>query len=176
MKAIRNFRIAIARKISSGIHRVIKFSQNEEYQIFRRKYDISESSKFNGDGIKLYGGGEIVIGDHTYIGQFSFLQSAEGYKIEIGRNCAISHNVKIYTTSYVSDQDFNQVERKTHNSNVKIGDGVWIGVNVLINPGITIGANAIIGANSVVTKDIPAFAIAGGVPARVIRLKEISGA
>ena len=159
-----------------AIRKLNRLVQTEIYDSYRQKYKIADDFKFNGEGIKLYGDGEIIAGANSYIGQFSFLQSAKGCKIEIGRNCAISHNVKIYTSSYISDQDFVQVERDLHYGNVLIGDGVWIGVNVLVNPGITIGNNAIIGANSVVTKDIPPLAIAGGVPAHIIRFKSLGGA
>ncbi|HSZ71441.1 MAG TPA: DapH/DapD/GlmU-related protein, partial [Cytophagaceae bacterium] len=53
-----------------------------------------------------------------------------------------------------------------------IGDYVWIGANVFINPGVTIGDNAVIGANSILTQDVPANAIVGGVPAKLIRNKK----
>ena len=53
-----------------------------------------------------------------------------------------------------------------------IGDGVWIGANAFINPGIRIGSNTVIGANSVVTKNLEANSIYGGVPAKLIRQKD----
>lgn len=52
---------------------------------------------------------------------------------------------------------------------VEIGKNVWIGENVAIMPGVKIGDNAVIGANSVITKDIPPFSVAAGVPARIIK-------
>ena len=52
---------------------------------------------------------------------------------------------------------------------IRIGRGSWIGQNVVIMPGVSIGAHAIVGANSVVTRDVPAQAIAVGAPARVVR-------
>ena len=52
-----------------------------------------------------------------------------------------------------------------------IGDDVWIGTNVIILPGVNIGSHCIIGAGSVVTKDVPDYAIVGGVPAKVIRYR-----
>ena len=55
---------------------------------------------------------------------------------------------------------------------VKIEDGAWIGGGAIILPGVTIGRNAVIGAGAVVTKDIPANAVAVGSPARVIRYQE----
>ncbi len=52
---------------------------------------------------------------------------------------------------------------------VTIGDNVWFGANVVVTSGVTIGRRSVIGANSVVTEDVPAFSIAAGSPARVIK-------
>ena len=52
---------------------------------------------------------------------------------------------------------------------VVIGNNVWLGNNVCVMPGVTIGDGAIIGANSVVTHDIPAFSVAAGIPAKVVK-------
>ena len=73
----------------------------------------------------------------------------------------------------VPDQDFTQRPLKKKNGDVVIGNGVWIGANVFINPGIVIGDNSIIGANSVVTKDIDSYAIYAGVPAKLLRFKNV---
>jgi maltose O-acetyltransferase len=62
--------------------------------------------------------------------------------------------------------------KKYRRGNVKIGDYVWIGYGAFIGPCVTIGENAIVGANAVVTKDIPNFAIAGGVPAQILKYKD----
>jgi acetyltransferase-like isoleucine patch superfamily enzyme len=53
-----------------------------------------------------------------------------------------------------------------------VGDNVWAGANVVITSGVTIGERCVIGANSVVTRDIPAFSVAAGSPARVLRRVE----
>lgn len=143
-----------------------------EYKKFRSKYSIHKSFKFNGDGIIFYGDGELVILANSYIGHGSSIQIEKGCKVNIGRNCSISHNVRIYTSSNLPDQDFLLESPKLKkNGNVEIGDGCWIGANVFINPGVKIGSNSVVGANSVVTKDIPDNHIAGGVPARILRSK-----
>lgn len=153
----------------------MKESQREKYFTFRRMYpDIDPSFRFNGDNIHFYGHGKLSIGKNSYIGGNSTLQLTKSYSISIGANCRISHNVRMYTSSALPDQDFNYYDNLLKRSgDIKIGNAVWIGVNVLINPGVTIGDNSIVGANSVVSKDVEPNAIVGGVPARLIRFKKL---
>lgn len=140
--------------------------------IFSEKYKIASSFKFNGIYINFYGDGEILCGNDSYIGNYSSIQAEKGNKVIIGDNCAISHNVRMYTSTYVADQDFtNNKKRDVRRGDVIIGNGVWIGANVIINPGVNIGNNTVIGANSVVTKDMPNNSICGGVPCKIIKEK-----
>jgi maltose O-acetyltransferase len=148
-------------------------SQKRSYDSFREKYDLSIEFRFNGDNILLYGDGDINCGCNSYIGELSTIQSHQNCKVIIGKNCSISHNVRIYTQSNIADQDFS-LTQNTKTGNVIIEDNVWIGANVFINPGVVIGNNSIIGANSVVTKDILPYTINGGVPAKIIRKKNLN--
>ncbi|MCE7863990.1 MAG: acyltransferase [Bacteroidetes bacterium CHB5] len=153
--------------------RIKKASQKYKYVRFREIYSISESFRFNGEGIQLYGDGKIIMDDYSYLGSFSSVQAVMNHEVSIGKYCAISHNVRIYTSTYVADQNFATLHKLTKSGSVKIGDGVWIGANVVINPGVVIGDNSVIGANSVVTKNVDANSIVAGVPATFIRRKKV---
>jgi len=141
------------------------------YSVFIYKYKINNTFRFNGSNILFYGDGEIAIGDNSYIGELSTIQAVKGCKVKIGKNCQISHNVRIYTETDISDQDFSLEGRLTKKGSVIIGDFVWIGTNVLIAPDVVIGDNSIIGANSVVTKNVAVNTIVGGVSAHFIKKK-----
>ena len=102
----------------------------------------------------MYGNGEIFLGDNSYIGNRSSIQSLKGCKVIIGNNCSISHNVRIYTANR---DPLDIINNKTvvnfKYGNVIIGNNVWIGSNVFINQGVKIGNNCVVGANAVLTKD-----------------------
>lgn len=157
----------------SVFRRLKKIDQQLIYEQYRKKYNIHPDFKFNGPSILFYGKGKINCGSGSYIGTCSTIEANENCVVEIASGCAISHNVRMYTTSYDPDQDFSNPNRFVKTGNIIIQDNVWIGVNVLINPGVTIGYNSVIGANSVVTKNIEPNSICGGVPAKLIKYKSI---
>lgn len=167
--------MGIIKKIMAKIFSLFKESHQQNiYDSYRSRYIIDSSFHFNGEGVLMYGGGKISLGKNSYIGRFSLLQSSEGCEISIGKNCSIGPFFSIWTQSSEVDCDYKLKDQiKPKLGNVIIKDAVWIGVNVLISPGVTIGANAIVGANSVVTKDVPDNAIVGGIPAKILRYKNI---
>lgn len=151
-----------------------EYYYQRRYEVYKEHYNITSNFGFNGTDIRLYGNGSIELGNNSYIGSLSTIQADKTAKVVIGKNCQISHNVRIYTTSTDPDQDFTKPKVKPSKiGDVIIGNGVWIGANVFINPSITIGDNSVIGANSVITKDIVANSIVGGVPAKLIRMKTV---
>lgn len=124
------------------------------------------------EGETLNNNPQILIGSNVSIMSDCHISCIN--KVEIGSGCLFGANV------YVSDNFHGNsrgdelyiapVKRELYcKGPVVIGKNVWIGRNVCIMPGVTIGEGAIIGANSVVTHDVPAFTVAAGVPARVIR-------
>ncbi|HGD3331680.1 TPA: maltose O-acetyltransferase [Enterobacter hormaechei] len=89
--------------------------------------------------------------------------------VRIGDNCMLAPGVHIYTATHPLDA----TERNSgleYGKPVTIGDNVWIGGRAIINPGVTIGDNAVIASGAVVTKDVPANAVVGGNPAKIIKM------
>jgi acetyltransferase-like isoleucine patch superfamily enzyme len=110
----------------------------------------------------------LYIGDGTSIQPYVHIAAAG--KMEIGRHVLMGSRVFITDHDHVFDDPQIAVsEQALVVAPVHIGDFVWLGENVVVLKGVTIGHHAVVGANSVVTRDVPPFAVAAGVPARVIR-------
>ena len=109
-------------------------------------------------------GKNITIGKDVFINSGCHFQDQGG--IEIGDGALIGHNVVLATINH----DLNPKEnRKNHYAPIRIGAHVWIGSNATILPGVTIGDYAVVAAGAVVTRDVPAMTVVGGVPAGVLR-------
>lgn len=111
-------------------------------------------------------GYNIEIGDN-FFANYNFVVLDVG-KVRIGDNVQIAPNVSLYTAGHPLHPD-SRNSGYEYGIDITIGNSVWIGGNVCVMPGVTIGDNAVIGAGAVVTKDIPANAIAVGNPAKVVR-------
>jgi acetyltransferase-like isoleucine patch superfamily enzyme len=114
--------------------------------------------------------GEVSIGAKTVLGQECTISAYR--HISIGRECVVADRVMLIDF----DHGMVEVERPIrlqgiYKRDVHVGNNVWIGYGACILRGVTVGDNAVIGTNSVVTGDVPANAVVGGVPARVIRMR-----
>lgn len=108
----------------------------------------------------------IRIGQDTIVGDHAFMDGRA--PLSIGNHVDIASSVMIYNSEHnINEEGFAVIEKVTVGP-VVIGDYVFIGPRVIILPGVKIGKGAVIGAGAVVTKDVPDFAIAGGVPAKII--------
>ena len=131
--------------------------------------------------------GQVKIGNHSYVGGGTFISRSS---IEIGNNVTIAWGGTFYDhdshsldymkrrkdiaeelndirhgRNFIANKDWNDVNTKP----IKICDDAWIGMNVIILKGVTIGEGAIVGAGSVVTKDVPAWTVVAGNPAKVVK-------
>lgn len=116
--------------------------------------------------------GNLEIGARTIFGHHCTLGVVDS--LVIGPDCLIAEMVAIRDHDHRFDGplDVPIREQGTASAPVRIGRNVWLAGKVTVLKGVTIGDNAVIGASAVVTKDIPANAVAVGIPARVIRSRE----
>jgi acetyltransferase-like isoleucine patch superfamily enzyme len=126
-----------------------------------------------GDGTKIRcHEGEVEIGEKTVMGQECTISAYQ--RVRIGDECVIADRAMFIDF----DHGVVEVERPIrlqgiYKRDVEVGNNVWIGYGACILRGVSVGDNSVIGTNSVVTKDIPANAVVGGIPARVIRMREV---
>ncbi len=158
-----------------------------KFKFFRAKFYFSSkirNSSFSKNVI-ISSGCEIV---NSNIGEFSYISAnTKIINTEIGKFCSIASGVKInlpkhptvnfisthpffYSSSYKKFNNINETKFQEF-LNVKVGNDVWIGENVVILSGINIGNGSIIAAGSIVTKDVDNYAIVGGAPAKIIRMR-----
>lgn len=142
-----------------------------------RNCNIDKTSKI-GTGSNCIG---VTMGRYSYMGKNNSVTNTEiGSFCSIASYCAIgggAHDLSAISTSPVFQDGRNvfgvnlgHLKSKLNNK-VIIGNDVWIGEKVFIHDGITVGNGAVIGAHSVVTHDVPDYAIVVGAPARVIRYR-----
>ena len=120
------------------------------------------------------------VGPHTYVGGGTELRAFEG-NITVGDYCSIGDFVLVFgggehdatrVSTYPFDVKMGVGTRSSFSrGDVVIGSDVWIGSHAIILPGVTIGHGAVIGAGAVVSRDIPPYAVAVGVPARVVKYR-----
>lgn len=132
---------------------------------------MDENSVLECHGFSFMYGADIILfkGSRLELGKGSFINSDCKIRchkeITIGEGCAISHDFT------VMDSDAHELDGNRNTNPVHIGNHVWIGTRVTILNGVNVGDGAVIAAGSLVTKDVPAGSLVGGVPAKVIKEK-----
>lgn len=109
------------------------------------------------------------IGAGTYFGPRAVLGAGGG--ITIGRNVLAGAGVQLLAEDHVVEGVAPISDQGVTRRGITIGDGAWLGNGVIVLDGVSIGEGAVIGAGSVVTRDVPAMAVASGNPARVVRTR-----
>lgn len=117
--------------------------------------------------VELWNPKNIFIGSHVIINQRVFLDG-RGATLTIGDNVDIAQEAMVWTLEH----DVSSLSHETKAASVVIEDHVWVGSRAQILPGVKIGRGAVIAAGAIVTKDVPANEIWGGVPAKRIGIRK----
>lgn len=171
----RNCKLKFKHKIEFG--RTINIGDNVEINGLSKlgikignNVSIHKNTIIECTGVISNLGEGLIIGNNVGIAQNCFLQ-VRG-KVNIGNNVILGPGVSIFSENHnFSDHRKFINEQGVTRKGVIIEDGVWIASGSIILDGIKIGNNSIIAAGSVVNKDVPPFAIVGGVPAKVIKFR-----
>ncbi|AGS26187.1 acyltransferase [Rhizobium etli] len=135
----------------------------ENAAIFTESLTMGEWSWIAGHALVR---GDVILGEHCSINPYACVSG----KVTCGNGVRIASHASIVGFNHGFDDPDRPIHRQGVVSiGIIIGDDVWIGANCVILDGVTIGNGAVIAAGAVVTQDIPSLAIAGGVPAKVLR-------
>ena len=168
----------IGKKIAYILYRMtaawLPISQRSSFAKWCRRFWAKRVLKNCGKKVNIERGA--VFGPGVELGDYSGIGiNCELYgSVTIGKHVMMGPEVVIYTSGHRFDRtDVPMMEQgSTEPRAVSIGDDVWIGRRAMIMPGVTIGEGCVIGAGAVVTKDIPPFSVAAGVPARVVKSRK----
>jgi acetyltransferase-like isoleucine patch superfamily enzyme len=166
------------RKFLFGLNRKIQIGSNTTiYRFCKLVTNNGGNIKIGTDTEILYGvcmmtyGGKIVIGDRCSINPYTIIYGPGGGTV-IGNDVLIAGHCMIIPAVHVFSDISIPINRQGYSSKgIIIEDNVWIGTGCSILDGIKIGSGAIIAAGSVVNRDVPANAIVGGVPAKLIKMR-----
>lgn len=161
---IKNRLLAILQDLKLMLLRWVGYCPSHQWRIFC--YRLAGIKIGKGSTIHMWANffatDKIEIGQDTIVGDHCFLDGRA--KLKIGNHTDIASQVLIYNSEHdIHDPEFKAICRP-----VEIGDYVFIGPRAIILPGVKIGKGAVVAAGAVVTKDVPAGKIVGGVPAQVI--------
>ena len=148
---------------------------------FKKKWKKKNADNFTTVGKYTFDTSKVLVGKGTY-GELNVLQfETTCCKLIIGNYCSIApevvfmtdgeHSYKSISTYPFATRYFNKSIDTLSKGDIIVGDDVWIGYGAIIMSGVNIGQGAVIAAGAVVTKDVPPYAIVGGIPASVIKYR-----
>lgn len=166
--SVTSSKLALGKNVKLGAHIKLKTDRNSSG---KKALEIGADSELQEGVILETYGGNITLGENTFIGPYSVIYGHGN--VTIGRDVLIATGCKIFS----SNHDIPSIDECIRSKadlldHTLIGDDVWLGANTCILAGVAIGNGCVIGAGSVVTKDMPKGAIAYGVPAKVVRFRE----
>ncbi len=165
------------RKYLAGFFKYLFYQRISKFALIDSRSNISPYATIF-RGAKIFNS---TVGEMTYVGASELVNTDIGKFCSIAKGCAIGlaeHRISYASTSPVFYEKINSTGRSWVKDNsdpiegrIKLGNDVWVGRNAIVLSGVNIGNGAVIAAGAVVTKDVPAYAIVGGVPAKMIKMR-----
>lgn len=155
---------------------IFSFPRHKLFNPLKKYYIILQGGKVGKNvtfypGIKINPANKISLGDNVDLAWGVLITT--GGSVEIGDRTLVGYGTKILSANHVIPPNHEKIFGAGHiPKKIVIHNDVWIGANCVIVAGVTIGEGAVVAAGSVVTKDVPPFAIVGGVPAKIIKMRE----
>ncbi len=148
-------------KINMGGKAIRRFCAKRALPYCGKNVNIERGAQFAWD---------LRIGDNSGVGVNALIAS----HVTIGNDVMMGPDCMLFTSNHgmQSTQIPMWKQKSTEPDPILIGNDVWIGARVIILPGVTVGDGAVVGAGSVVTKDVPSYAIVAGNPAKLIRMRD----
>ena len=152
-------------KHKKGRHSIIR--RNTRMDVFPfNTFELGNKSIIEGFATINNGVGAVIIGNATIIGLSNVIIGP----VTIGNNVMFAQNIVVSGLNHgYEDVSMPPSQQKVSVDQINIADNVWIGANSVVTAGVSIGKHSVIGAGSIVTKDIPAYCVAVGNPAKIIK-------
>jgi galactoside O-acetyltransferase len=164
-------RIRIPQKVFLGNRVFIGKGCDIDVEYPESEIRIGDDVHISRDTTLLAGVGQAIVHDYVNIGARSFIYGHGG--VEIGKNSLLADNVRLIAGNH-RYKDASKLIRLQggYAKKTTIGEDVWLGSSVIVLGGVTVGDGAVVGAGAVVTKNIPSYSVAMGVPAKVVGKRE----
>jgi maltose O-acetyltransferase len=162
------FYLLIFKHLPATNNQYLRFPKKIRYMAARKLFDYCGENVNVEKGANFGTGKGISIGSNSGLGVNCHVRGP----LKMGENVMMAPEVTILTSNH-NFEDINKpiIEQGHSIKKVEIGNDVWIGYRAIILPGVSIGNGAIVAAGSIVTKDVPEFAIIGGNPAKIIKYR-----
>lgn len=172
-ESFKRVKRSVFRRLYFGIGIRMKSSVQSQYAMKFRYWTGSRFVEHCGKNVNFEHGArfnpELSIGDNSGIGVNCTISG----ETHIGNDVMMGPDCIMYSYSHAHSRIDIPMDKQGFEdpTPICIGDDVWIGARVIILPGVTVGNHVIIGAGAVVTKNVPDYAIVGGAPAKIIRMR-----
>lgn len=164
---LKNFGVQVDSlcRIDPNVKVALGFSQGK-----RGKIEIGAKTQISQGVILDCWGGAIAIGENVFLGPYTTIYGHGG--IAIGKDTLIAMHCRILSSNHtIPDRNTRIRSQPDILLPTVIGEDVWLGAGVTILGGVTVGDGCVVGAGAVVTKDLPPYSVAMGVPAKVVRTR-----